>query len=69
MYTKYIVEANMAGNFKNKAYSNTSKGSSGKDPEAYWYHQTQSIKQDRLIEQWLQSKGKSSNTKGRRASS
>ena len=58
----------MAGNFKNKAYSNTSKGSNNKDSQAYWYHQIQSKKQDRLIEQWLESKGKSSNTKGWRAS-
>ena len=48
----------MAGNFKNKAYSNTSKGSSGKDSNAYWYHRSQLNKQDKLIEEWLRSKGK-----------
>jgi len=48
--------------FKNKVYSNTSKGSSRKDVNSYWYHRTQELKQDKLIKQWQESKGKSSNT-------
>ena len=50
--------------FKNKVYSNTSKGSSRKDVNSYWYHRTQELKQDKLIKQWQESKGKSSNTQG-----
>jgi len=57
----------MAGNFKNKAYSNTNKGSSNKDPEAYWYHRNQDQAQEKLIQEWLKSLGKISNTKGWRA--
>lgn len=58
--------------FKNKVYSNTSKGSSVKDTEGFYYHYTQQKKQDRLIEEWLESKGKKiklTNTKGWRARS
>jgi len=42
--------------FKNKAYSNTRKGTSVKDNESYWYHYSQEKKQDKLIKEWLKSK-------------
>lgn len=44
--------------FKNKAYSNTRKGTSVKDNDSYWYHHSQKKKQDKLIEEWLNSTGK-----------
>ncbi len=44
--------------FKNRVYSNTSKGSAPKDSESFWYHHNQQQKQDRLIKQWQQEKKK-----------
>ena len=64
-YTKYLRRGKTGkqmAQFKNKVYSNTSKGSSRKDVNSYWYHRTQELKQDKLIKQWQESKGKSSNT-------
>ena len=39
--------------YKNKAYSNKTRTSSGKDYEGYFYHLNQEQRQDRLISEWL----------------
>jgi len=43
-------------NFKNKAYSSTVKTRTGQDHSAHYYHKSQEQKQDKLIQQWLNTK-------------
>jgi hypothetical protein len=43
--------------YKNSAYSNNSKLTSGQNPAGHHYHQQQNKIQNQLIKQWLKSTG------------
>ena len=52
-----IIQGNeIMANFKNKAYSSTTRTRSGQDHSAHYYHKSQEAKQDKLIQQWLETK-------------